>query len=304
MSRLNTYIESCKQIEPIEIGLLVRASDQLRSDLGDLSELCASIGEKGLIQPIVVRPRGSRFEIICGNRRFEACRRLMKRHVECIVRDLSDQDAFEISIIENIQRNTLSVIEEAKAFQKYVSQHGWGGVSQLARKIGKSQEFVSHRIALLDLPSKVLMKVSDNEISASQAQELVWVKNQSSRDLLFETMEREKLSIAELRRMKSELELGARGDSDKDYYTPQFESREIEGSHSRFQLESDSSEKKDKKVLEEAILVLRIALIRIDAVIPKAGSGKLRRVLMKERFNLHAQIDSLIRVKMEMPSPN
>jgi ParB family chromosome partitioning protein len=122
--RLNTYIESCKQIEPIEINLLVRAYDQLRSEIGDLSELCTSIAEKGLIQPIVVRPKGSRFEIICGNRRYEACKKLLKRHVECIVRDLSDQDAFEISIIENVQRNTLSVIEEAKAFQKYVSQYG------------------------------------------------------------------------------------------------------------------------------------------------------------------------------------
>jgi hypothetical protein len=159
---------------------------------------------------------------------------------------------------------------------------------------------VSHRIALLDLPSKVLMKLSSNEISASQAQELVWVKHQSSRDLIFERMEREKLSVAELRRMKNEMESAA-SDSTEDRYIPLFEKHKIEDSLSKIQLETDS-EKKDKKALEEAILALRIALIRMDSIIPKVGSRGVKGTLMEERYRLHEQIDALIRVKMEMLS--
>ena len=153
MSRhLKTYLEASQQIEPIETALVVTSENQLRGDLGDLSELCSSIRIHGLLQPILVRPKNSKFEIVCGHRRFEACRKLMKRRIDCYVREISDIEAYELAIIENMQRHTLSPIEEAKAFRKYVFDFGWGGVIDLAKKIGKSPEYVSHRMSLLQLP--------------------------------------------------------------------------------------------------------------------------------------------------------
>ena len=288
---LRTYLESCQQIEPIETTLLVRAENQVRADLGDLTELCASIREHGLLQPIIVRPKGSRFEVICGNRRFEASRRLMKRHVDCIVRDLTDQDAFEISLIENVQRRTLSAVEEAKAFRQYVTEFGWGGVSDLARKIGKSEEYVSHRVLLLDLPTSILDRLSKNEISASQAQELVWFRQESVRDVVFERITKEKLSVAEVRQMRRELET-KEGTNGSQVSQPEYcESPS---------LPDNRKSTRDRKAVEEAILGLRVALIRLDSAVSKLESKEIREMLMKERFELHSQIDRLIRMKRKM----
>ncbi len=291
MSRhLRTYLESCQQIEPIEIGLLVRADNQLRSDLGELSDLCASIKLHGLLQPIIVRPKGSRFELICGNRRFEACRRLMKRNIDCVVKDLSDSEAFELSIIENIQRNTLSPVEEAMAYKKYVSEFGWGGISDLARKIGKSQEYVSHRIFLLNLPQEILSKVSAGEVSPSQAQELVWMREPESKNQLASLISSNKLTIKEIRRVRKNLEKS-------------LSSREM-----KLETDFDSGFKKgsrtflDKKAVEDAILGLRIALVRLDSTLSRTISQEVRNALMEQRYTLHCIIDELIGLKMKLHS--
>ena len=76
--------------------------------------------------------------------------------IPCLIREFSDKEAFEIGLVENIERRTLTPIEEAVAFQKYVQKTGWGGVTELARAIGRSKEFVSHRMSLLKLPRDVL----------------------------------------------------------------------------------------------------------------------------------------------------
>lgn len=301
---LRTYLESCQQIEPIEISLLVRSENQVRSDLGDLTELCASIREHGLLQPIVVRPKGSKFEVICGNRRFEACRRLLRRHIDCIVRELDDKAAFEISLIENVHRSTLSPMEEAKAFRQYVSEFGWGGVSDLARKIGKSEEYVSHRILLLDLPSNILVRLARGEISASQAQELVWFKEKSAREIVVERLEKEKISVAQIRQIRKELETKPVGVDCAPLTTfaqsmPDFKSKGDDEASEK--LQKDNGRSRDRKVVEEAILGLRVALIRLDSEISKTQSNEIKEILMKERFELHGQIDRLIRVKTHMP---
>jgi ParB/RepB/Spo0J family partition protein len=310
--RLRTYLESCQQIEPLEINLLVHSKSQVRSDLGDLEEVSASIREHGLLQPILVRPLGSRFEVICGNRRLEACRRLMKRRVDCIVRDLSDRAAFEISLVENVQRRTLSPIEEARAFRRYVTEFGWGGVSDLSVRIGKSEEYVSHRILLLDLPPKIIASLERNELGTSQAQELLWFKNASARDKVFDQLSTEKLSVAEIRQARKQLETGL----------PIVAARKLGGSHSSsaqlvllkpspdshadFEFDElrsmiiqkpESRGFKDQKVIEEAILALRVALIRLDSAISKCESKGARSLLMAERLVLHGQIDRLIRGK-------
>jgi ParB/RepB/Spo0J family partition protein len=315
--RLRTYLESCQQIEPLEISLLVPAVKQIRSELGDLRELCASIHEHGLLMPILVRPKGSRFEVICGNRRLEACRRLMKRYVDCIVRELSDQTAFEISIVENVQRETLSPLEEARAFQKYVSEFGWGGVSNLAPRIGKSEEYVSHRILLLDLPKKILTRLEKKMISPSQAQELVWFRDEPARDQVLDQIEREKLSVAEIRQIRKNLESPDSSDyelkSDQFVLTPRqnprphhfadsktdFDSGNFSNSIARGREPSERS--KDHKALEDAILALRVALIRLDSAISKCESKDSRNLLMTERLSLHGQIDRLIRAKTKLP---
>lgn len=309
--RLKSYLQSCQQVEPIELNLLVPSRNQVRSSLGDLNELCASIKELGLLQPILVRPSGSRFEVMCGHRRLEACRRLMKRYVDCIIKDLTDQEAFEISLVENIQRKTLSSIEEAKAFHRYVTEFGWGGISDLARRIGKSEEYVSHRILLLSLPEKILAMVANNDISTSQAQELVWIKENSVRDLVFNRLGEEHLSVGEIRQIRKELESSVQSLSvvrnkvdQRSFYSCSSQDSPLSSPDSRTDFElcqvskkGDNETFKDHKIIEEAILALRVALIRLDFVISKCKSKTMKDLLMSERLSLHGQIDRLVRAK-------
>src|SRR3972149_7197149 len=141
------------------------AQRSLRSDLGDLDELMASISKVGLLQPIVVRPVEEGYEVVAGNRRFEACRRLGWIKIPCHIVELDDKEAFEVSLVENVQRNMLNPVEEAEAFRRYVEDYGWGGVSELARQIGKSQVYVSKRLRLLSLPKEVRAGIARRNIS-------------------------------------------------------------------------------------------------------------------------------------------
>src|SRR5579862_7786956 len=131
----------------------------------DFSELVDSIRRHGLIQPLVVRRvnrnNGERghFQLVSGYRRFCACKQLEIPAVPCIVRSLTDQEAFEIALVENVQRRNLNPIEEAEAFKSYVVNFGRGSVSRLARKIGKSEEYVSHRLLLLGLPKVLIERI-------------------------------------------------------------------------------------------------------------------------------------------------
>jgi ParB family chromosome partitioning protein len=145
----------------------------LRDDLGPMEGLIFSIKEKGLLQPIVVRPVENAFEVIAGNRRLEACKRLRVKNVPCYIVGRDDKQAYEVSLIENIQRKTLNPIEEAKAFRRYVDERGYGAVSELAARIGKSEPYVSKRLALLELPIQVQEQLVRRRITPSTAEEFI-----------------------------------------------------------------------------------------------------------------------------------
>jgi ParB family chromosome partitioning protein len=113
-----------------------------------------------LLHPIVVRPRQHKFEVIAGNRRLEAVKLLKLRKINCHVIELSDKEAYEVAIVENVQHKTMNPIEEAIAFTKYVENYGRGGVSELAGRIGRSQEFVTK---LLTAQKEYAKKLSFNE---------------------------------------------------------------------------------------------------------------------------------------------
>jgi ParB family transcriptional regulator, chromosome partitioning protein len=147
----------------------------LRENMVSIPQLAVSIAEKGLTQPIVVRSKGdnSYFEIIAGNRRFEACKMLGWSKVICHIMEVDDdKEAYEVSLIENLQQKSMNPIEEAKAFKKYVETFGWGGESDLSRRIGKSQEYISRRIRLLSLPKEMQNEIIRQRISVGLAQEL------------------------------------------------------------------------------------------------------------------------------------
>ncbi len=194
-------------LESVELRMVRPSRAVLRSEPGPMSGLMLSIQDKGLLEPIIVRPSLDGYEVVAGMRRYEACKKLGWRRVPAHVVELDDKEAFEVSLLENIQRETLNPIEEARAFRNYVEEHGYGGETQLARKIGKSQEYVSRRIGLLSLPQRVQDQIMRRRIAPSVAQELTMLNDEDAEEMADEIGARQ-LTLREVRRIMKHRQAG------------------------------------------------------------------------------------------------
>ena len=128
--------------------------DQPRQSMGDLSDLMASVAEKGIIEPLIVRPCGRRFQIVAGERRYQAAVQVGLSEVPVVIRDADNSEAIEIAIIENIQRKDLTPFEEADAIQSLGAAFGHTH-EELARKLGKSRTAITESLALNTIPESV-----------------------------------------------------------------------------------------------------------------------------------------------------
>ncbi len=146
-------------------------------------ELCASIKAKGVIEPIIVRPIKGRapFEIVAGERRFKAAGAAGLTLIPAIVRELSDDEAYDFMLIENLQREDLTDREEAESFQAYTKLHGKDAIAALSEKTGITQGYIRSRIHVLDLPAKVLKLWGQGELSFGHLQQLLRVADDEAR---------------------------------------------------------------------------------------------------------------------------
>ncbi len=139
----------------------------------DLDDLAKSIRDKGLLQPLVVRPRaGGEFEIVAGERRWRAAQKAGVHEVPVLIRDLSDGEALEIALIENIQRSDLNPLEEARAYGTLLGQFSYTQ-QQLADSVGKSRSHIANTLRLLTLPDSVRQMIEDGKLTAGHARTLV-----------------------------------------------------------------------------------------------------------------------------------
>ena len=161
-------------VQKIAIDRIEPHPDQPRRHFNEkaLSELAQSIAERGVIQPILVRARDDRFQIIAGERRWRAAQRAQLHEIPAIVRDSSDENTAELALIENIQREDLNALEEARAYQA-LSEKYEHSQSDIARIVGKSRSHVANLIRLLDLPRDVQQMLSDGSISMGHARALL-----------------------------------------------------------------------------------------------------------------------------------
>lgn len=276
-------------VEHIEMKMVRPSQFTIRDKYNDHQEvesLISSIKEYGLLQPILIRPYQNSFEIVAGHRRFYACKSLRWRHIPCKIRELSDKQSFEIQITENIQRKSMSALEEAEAYRKYVQDLGWGGVTELSRKIGKSEEYVSHRIQLLKLPQDVKEKIMLNKLSISQALELTNLSHENMIQFTDHIIENE-LTIRQIREVKSVF-------SKEKIAIDDLLNNDIISSKSV----------KTLKVAKKTSLALKITLARLDSIIEEvqltfepAQSTDIISFLMDLRLNIHSLIDDTIRFK-------
>ena len=274
-------------VEPIEMKMIRPSQFAVREKFHKLSSndddaLVSSIKEHGLLQPILIRPITHGFEIVAGHRRFHACKSLRWRHIPCKIREMSDKQAYEIQLTENIQRKTMEPIEEAEAFRRYVIDFGWGGVSELAKKIGMSEVYVSHRIQLLKLPDDIKEQIFNNRLNVSQALELTNLPFDSRTEIMNHVVNNN-LTVRQIREVKSFL-------------------KEVNG------CKSDSIPQKalykSLSITKKTSLALKITLARIDNIIEEAHSTiepeqrtEITNFLMGLRLKVHAMIDDTIRFK-------
>jgi len=137
----------------VAIELIDPNPDQPRHVMGDLSELKASITEKGIIEPLIVRQRGARYQIIAGERRYQAASQVGLRELPVVIREVDDTEVIEVALIENIQRKDLGAFEEAEAMASLAKRCGYTH-EDLAKKLGKSRTSVTEALAIAEMPAE------------------------------------------------------------------------------------------------------------------------------------------------------
>lgn len=162
-----------KKPDQIELSQLRVSAYQPRKRLDDaaIAELAASIADKGVLQPLLVRPVEGGFEIVAGERRFRAAERAGLSSVPVIVKDLGDRETLEVAIVENLQREDLTPVEEARAFKQLMDF----GLNQesVAEAVGKSRSAVANTLRLLNLPEDALSSLDDGVITAGHARAIL-----------------------------------------------------------------------------------------------------------------------------------
>ena len=250
-------------------------------EVDNLNDLMRSILEKGLLQPIIVRMINNNinYEIVAGNRRYSACKKLGWKKIPCQIVDITDMEAFEISIVENVQRKTLNPIDEAKAFKKYVYDNGWGSVSELATKLGKSVAYITKRIMLLDLPSEVTKAINENLLGPSIAEELFSIKKEDEKSKVAKLIIEKHMTINNVRIMVKELMMPDMDSSDE------------------FEIVQNKVDNNTRaRSFDRTIISLKIAMNRIVSIIDDAEDDWiLYEMLMQHKRRLHEQIDILIK---------
>lgn len=194
------------RVVEIELSKIVPNRFQPRKIFNeDVSELAESIRQHGLLQPITVRPLGDKYEIVMGERRFRACEKLGLKKIAAMVIEINDRESMEVALIENLQRQNLTPIEEALSYKRILDA-GYTTQEQLAMKIGKTQSTIANKLRLLSLNKDVQNALMKGEISERHARSLLRVENKEQQKTLLNKIINERLTVKktdeEIRKME------------------------------------------------------------------------------------------------------
>lgn len=190
---------SAPRIRMIPLDRIEPNPRQPRSELGDIQELMDSIKAKGVLEPIIVRPRGEKFEIIAGERRFIASRNLGLKEISCIEMTVDDQEAMEISLIENLQRKDLDIFEEADGLRALMNLYGYSH-QEVADKIGKARSTITEIISVSRIPVNLREKLKKAGItSRSTIIEIAKVENETLMNQVVERIIHNRLTRTDTR---------------------------------------------------------------------------------------------------------
>lgn len=187
---------SVKITNELPIESIIPNPHQPRTDFDDvgIEELAASIKKDGLLQAIVVRPDGDKFQIIAGERRWQACRSLDMKTVPVKIMEVDEVRTLELALIENLQRTNLNAIEEARGYKALINASGMTQ-SQLATTVSKSRASITNAMRLLDLPEQVQEYLYEGKLTAGHARAILAVPDEDRRVKLAEKVVENKLSV-------------------------------------------------------------------------------------------------------------
>jgi ParB family transcriptional regulator, chromosome partitioning protein len=171
----DAVVQDIRSLRHVPVELLHPNPNNPRKHFAEeeLESLAKSLKDKGLLQPLVVRPRGDgSFEIVAGERRWRASQRAGIHDVPVLIRELDDKETLEIALIENIQRSDLNALEEARAYRQLLEQYGYTQ-QQLADAIGKSRSHIANTMRLMSLPESIQHQIEDGSLTAGHARSLV-----------------------------------------------------------------------------------------------------------------------------------
>ncbi len=188
----------------LPVGLLAPNPHQPRQEIdeGELAHLAASIRAHGVLQPLVVRARGERYEIVAGERRFRAARAAGLDEVPAVVRDVPDEQMLELALVENLQRQDLDPIEKARSFRAYLASTGRTQAAA-AERLGLDRSTVANVIRLLELPETVQAMVRRRLLAMGHARAILAVEDPKRQVRLAERVAREGLSVRQVERLAS-----------------------------------------------------------------------------------------------------
>lgn len=190
----------------IDVALIDRNQNQPRKNFDEkaLKELAHSIKQHGIIQPLVLRKVGERFQIVAGERRFRASKMIGLKKVPAVIKEFSEKEMSEIAIIENLQREDLNPIESAKAIQNLIDSYGLTQET-VADRIGKSRSAVTNTLRLLTLPNEIISLVEQSKLSAGHARTLLAVEDSKKQIELALYCVQKKISVRDLEMMIKKL---------------------------------------------------------------------------------------------------
>src|SRR5207253_6315156 len=194
--------DSGERVHQLNLASIVPSALQPRKDFAReaLQELIDSIRQHGIIQPLIVRQAGARFELIAGERRWRAAQEVGLTQVPVIIRSASDLEVLEISLIENLQRTDLNPIEEAQGYSRLAEEFGMKQ-EEIAQKVGRSRAAVANAMRLLDLDAQIQTWVAQDLLSVGHAKVLLGVKAAEEQLKLAETVLRRNSSVRQTERL-------------------------------------------------------------------------------------------------------
>lgn len=207
--------EDIRSIEKIDIDLIEARSDQPRKNFENIEELAESIKEYGLLNPIVLSKNNGKYEIIAGERRYRASIKAGLKKIDAIVRDFDQKDIDILSLVENIQREDLSALEEAQAYKKLIDDFSMTQ-EEIAKSMGKSRSYIANSIRLLKLNKDETEALADRKISASQARTLLSIKDEEERKKALDGFINKKLNVRDAEKISNKAKRKEKADGLSD----------------------------------------------------------------------------------------